>query len=226
MRSLMFLVPIAVAIIAIIIVVLHRHKQRTKIFIKHQKPHLGGNEQEAIEEDDFSQELIAETGNINIDEGKDGPAQNPDEDSAGVIVMGVLARQGYTFAGYELLQALLSNGLRYGQMHIFHRHEEGNGHGAILFSLASATKPGTFELTKMGSFKCHGLSLFMRVSGQKDLQQALDIMINTAKQLAEDLDGEVVDEKRQPLSNEKIKFWRERVRTYEQGCHTADLFEQ
>lgn len=121
-----------------------------------------------------------------------------------LLMLYLMAPENQPYNGYELLQALLSAGLRYGKMQIFHRHEQKTGRGDIIFSLASATSPGTFELPKMGAFSCTGLVLFFEVHKVKDPKKAFEIMIDTAAQLAEDLGGDVLDENRVELSEEKI----------------------
>lgn len=124
-----------------------------------------------------------------------------------VIVLHVLANSENLYRGYELLQALLAAKLRYGKWNIFHRHEEITGRGPILFSLASSVNPGTFDLAKIDGFSTPGLTLFMRVSDLKNPAQTFEILLSTAKSLAEELGGAVCDEKRFPLSSEKLAAW-------------------
>lgn len=143
-----------------------------------------------------------------------------------VIVLGLIAHPTHPYAGYELLQALLSVGLRYGKKQIFNRHEEISGRGDILFSMASAVKPGTFELNKMGSFSTPAMTLFMHPAQVKDAAKALDIMIETARQLIDDLGGEIYDDERKLLSNEKITQWRTQVQYMQQHRQTANLFDE
>ncbi len=122
----------------------------------------------------------------------------------GLLMLYLMAPEHQPYNGYELLQALLSAGLRYGKMQIFHRHEQKTGRGDVIFSLASATSPGTFELPKMGGFSCTGLVLFFESAKVKNPRKALEIMIDTASQLAEDLGGDILDEHRHLLTEEKI----------------------
>jgi cell division protein ZipA len=121
-----------------------------------------------------------------------------------LLMLYLMAPENQPYNGYELLQALLSAGLRYGKMQIFHRHEQKTGRGDILFSLASATSPGTFELPKMGGFSCTGLVLFFETAKVKDAKKAFEVMIDTVNQLAEDLGGDILDEAREPLCDDKI----------------------
>ena len=127
------------------------------------------------------------------------------------IVIQAHARKGKPYMGYELLQALLSSGLRFGDMNIFHRYENFGGKGAVLFSLAAATKNGTFEINNMGGFACAGLVFFMRLNQSKKLMSSFDLMLDTARQLIDDLGGELYDEANQPLNTTIIRGLRERI---------------
>ena len=109
-------------------------------------------------------------------------------------------------------------------MNIFHRYQQLNSTGSVLFSLTSASEPGTFELPKMGGFSCIGLILFMRVSAQKDVMSTFELMLDTAEQLVSDLGGEICDNQRHVLSTEKIAEIRALISEYEQSLQTADLF--
>lgn len=136
------------------------------------------------------------------------PTPTNDDVFNDVIVLNVLADHAHPYRGYELLQALLAVGLRYGKWNIFHRHEEISGRGPIQFSLASIVEPGTFDLAKIGSFSTPGLTLFMRASGLANPAQAFELLLSAAQQLAEELGGRVCDEKRRSVTTDKITWWR------------------
>lgn len=141
------------------------------------------------------------------------------------ISLHLMAPRDCPYNGYELLQALLANGLRYGDKNIFHRYETKTGQGRILFSLASVNKPGTFELSNMGSFSCPGLTLFMILKDLADPVGTLDAMLEVAKQLIEDLGGELWDDHHEVLSMERVTQLRARVRQCVEKQRVPDLFE-
>ncbi len=128
-----------------------------------------------------------------------------------IIVINVFARPGKQFFGYDLLQSLLSAGMRYGDMAIFHRHQDKSGHGPIIFSLASATEPGTFDIHKMGGFSSTGLSLFLQLANNETDFKHFNLMLEAAKQLADDLDGGLFDMYRQPLTDAMVHQYRQRL---------------
>lgn len=129
-----------------------------------------------------------------------------DDEPVTSLVMFLLAKENRQLAGYELLQTVLAAGLRFGEGNLFHRHQSPNGQGPVLCSLAAATPSGVFDLQNIGGFSVHGLCLFMQASGNPTIDaERFGIMLDTAKQLSEGLDTYLLDDKRQPLTEESIK---------------------
>ena len=183
------------------------------------KTHLLDNQKEEPIFDDKEPEAEAEE--IKVEEPETAPKIATQE----LIVMRFIASKDRPYSGYELLQALLSNGFRFGNMNIFHRHEQLNGEGPILFSLAKATEPGTFDIYDMGSCTCSGLTMFMRIADHQEPMQIFDTMLNAAKQLADDLGGEIWDERNLALNQSVIKRWRCRIQNHIDNLYSYDLFD-
>jgi cell division protein ZipA len=117
------------------------------------------------------------------------------------LMMFLVAKGPGVFAGYELLQTLLTCGLRFGEGGLFHRHQHASGQGPILFSLAAATETGVFDLHNMGAMTMKGLCIFMELSGNTSIdQERYDLFIQTANQLAQELGANMLDEKQQAVS--------------------------
>lgn len=135
----------------------------------------------------------------------------PDE----VIIINVMAPPGDYFQGDELLDALLQNGMRFGDMEIFHRHQEANGQGPILFSLANMVKPGTFDLDNMDDFQTPGVSLFLTLPLKSDSLRAFDLMRDIAQSLCELLDAELKDENRSVMTRQTMEHCRQRITDYQ-----------
>jgi len=122
------------------------------------------------------------------------------------LMMFLLAKDNRQLAGYELLQTVLAAGLRFGEGHLFHRHQHPNGQGPILCSLAAATASGVFDLQNIGAFSVHGLCLFMQASGNPTIDaERFTIMLDTAKQLSEGLDTHLLDDQRKPLTDASLQ---------------------
>jgi FtsZ-interacting cell division protein ZipA len=154
------------------------------------------------------------------------PTQKPTPRSryADLVVLYVMARPGKTFVGYELLQALSAAGLQYGDMNIFHQYAsetDATQKQKILYSLASATEPGTFDLSEMGGVQCSGLCLFMDTKQIDHPIAAFEQMIVTVKQLADDLDGIAQEQRHEPLTEQCISVYRARVRSGAKGTISA-----
>lgn len=141
--------------------------------------------------------------NAAIDEKTQEPAEQNETGQS--LMMFLLAKEGRTLAGYELLQTILAAGLRFGEGQLFHRHQHSNGQGPVLCSLASATATGVFDLQNIGAFSVRGLCLFMQSSGNPTIDaERLSIMLDTARQLSDDLDTHVLDEQRRPFTNDSV----------------------
>lgn len=141
----------------------------------------------------------------------------PDE----VLIINVMARRGEVFAGPELLEAMVNNGLRYGDMDIFHRHESEDGRGKILFSAANMVVPGTFDLSAMEDFTSPGISMFLSLPIASDSLAAYNLMADTAHGIAEALGGEMKDENRSVMTRQTIEHGRQRVMEYERKRRLA-----
>lgn len=141
------------------------------------------------------------------------PEVKPHVDVQDVIALHVVCRQ-HPFNGEDLLRCILSYGLRFGEMSIFHRHERPTGQGSILFSMAKAVEPGTFDLEAMTGEEVPGVSFFLSLPGVNSIH-AFDIMVDTVKRLATELQGEILDEQQQPLTRQLVEHYRERVQEFE-----------
>lgn len=128
-----------------------------------------------------------------------------------LIVISILSKPDSYFASYDLMQAISSCGLQFGEMNIFHYYETNKNSKSVLFSLASATEPGEFDINRMGDFSCSGLTLFMQLKHVSDPESAFELMLDTAYKLAEDLDGELRAGHNSPLNKDALETFRERV---------------
>ena len=106
--------------------------------------------------------------------------------------------------------------MRHGKFGIFHR-VEGTDDDNIVFSVASLIEPGTFDLTNIRQQELPGVTMFMILLGPKDGTEAFDEMVETARTLAETLDGELLDEAGSSLSIQRERFLREEIIQYQHG---------
>ena len=132
-----------------------------------------------------------------------------------VLVINVIAREGDGFKGPALLQNILESGLRFGEMDIFHRHESMAGNGEVLFSMANALKPGTFDLDDIEGFSTRAVSFFLGLPGPRHPKQAFDVMVAAARKLAHELNGELKDDQRSVMTAQTIEHYRQRIAEFE-----------
>lgn len=151
---------------------------------------------------DVQPELITES---KPTESKPTESKQEKAEPSQLLVLFLLAKEGRKLMGYELLQTILSVGLRFGEGQLFHRHQFTSGQGPVVCSLATATADGTFDLQNMGVFSVQGLCLFMETSGNANIDsERLSIMMETAKQLSEGLDTHLLDDRRKHWSETSL----------------------
>ncbi|MBA3988261.1 MAG: cell division protein ZipA [Idiomarina sp.] len=118
--------------------------------------------------------------------------------------------------GAILLQMTAELGLKYGDMDIFHRHQESSGHGPVLFSVANMFNPGTFDITNMERFHSQGIVLFMTLPLKSDGHQAFTMMYNAANKIADAMPrAAVLDGNRNPVTKQSVQHTYQRIREFE-----------
>lgn len=132
-----------------------------------------------------------------------------------VLVIHVVSRSEEGFPGAALLQSIMESGLRFGDMDIFHRHESMTGYGDVLFSMANALKPGTFDPDALETGHVRAVSFFMGLPGPRHPKQALDLMIAAARKVGQELGGDLKDEHRSVLTAQTIEHYRQRIAEFE-----------
>jgi cell division protein ZipA len=132
-----------------------------------------------------------------------------------VIVLSVVMPANQQMLGAVLLPTLLTLGLKYGEMNIFHRHEDNAGKGKVTFSLANIMNPGSFDLDSIETFATRGVSLFMTLPNASDPFYVFEQMLNAAKQLAQEFNAQVLDEKRNILTKQTEQHYLHTIREFE-----------
>lgn len=132
-----------------------------------------------------------------------------------VIAIHVMARPQRAFNGESINQVLTQAGLHYGDLKVFHRYAEHNEQqGQIIFSVASAVNPGTLPVHLGQQFSCPGLTFFLDFAKQKNAVTMFQLMLNTARGIAQSLDGELRDEQRKTWSLTAEQNIRRRIQQY------------
>lgn len=146
----------------------------------------------------------------------DMPVEEDERESSfsQVLVINVMARPNTVIYGDELLQVLLGAGLRFGDMSIFHRHADRKG-GPVLFSVANALNPGTFDLNRISDFTTQGVCFFMTLPNVANNMLAFEQMLATAKHTQSALDAELKDDNRSVMTAQTVEHYRQRIRDFE-----------
>ena len=132
-----------------------------------------------------------------------------------VMVLNVISSDSAGFQGPDLLQVLLACDVRYGSMNIFHRHEQLKGEGQVQFSVANAVEPGTFNLDAIDEFSTPGVSFFMKLSTPENPSEAFDCMLETARCIANNLNGEILDDSMSAVTAQTLEHCRTRLTEYQ-----------
>ncbi len=132
-----------------------------------------------------------------------------------VIIINVMARPGTLMEGSKLLPVLLRNGMRLGDMSIFHRHADTDGHGPVMFSMTNMLKPGTFTMADMETFETPGVSFFMQMPNKLGNMQCFEQMLNIAEAVKDELDAELKDENRSVFTRQTVEHSRQRISDFE-----------
>jgi len=121
--------------------------------------------------------------------------------SPAIIQFSVITKGHEDFNVADVFHVLEGLGLEYGSMKIFERIDEKR---FVHFGVASMVEPGTFPDKDLESFYCPGVVFFMQMDGLDDPQTVFDDYVATAVLFAQQMDGVVLDHRRQPLTNDMV----------------------
>ena len=166
---------------------------------------------------------LSRAGSHSVDVQQKAPSGTPSEvqqqtsvaQPAEVIVCNVMAREGSQLHGDDLLEALITSGLTFGEMNIFHKRSRSTDDGPVIFSVANVLNPGTFDPNAMADFRTIGVSLFLALPSSINNLEAFEQMLELAINLKESLDGELKDDHRNVMTAQTIEHYRQRIRDFE-----------
>lgn len=135
-----------------------------------------------------------------------------------ILTLRVCALADTTWAGEDLALALSASDVVHGRYGVFHRlHADGRS----VFCIASLVEPGSFDPVQMPQQRFPGISLFAVLPGPLDPMPTLEALLETARQLAQDLSGMMQDELGQPLSPQRVGSLREEVVQFQQAVQAS-----
>ena len=148
------------------------------------------------------------------------PARPADSVPQKIVTLRLVARNGGSFRGDELVLSLRGIGMRHGKFGIFHRYD-GNSDDNTIFSAASLVEPGSFDMTNIKEQELPGISLFLILPGPVEGAEAFDMMMSAARAVAQALNGELLDESGSTLSIQRERYMREEVIQFEHSIKVA-----
>ena len=95
-----------------------------------------------------------------FDDSDDEPARPAERVPQKIVTLRLVARDGGSFRGDELVLSLRGIGMRHGKFGIFHRYD-GSSEDNTVFSAASLVEPGSFDMTNIKEQELPGISLFL-----------------------------------------------------------------
>lgn len=137
--------------------------------------------------------------------------QKPPAGEESLFVLHVASRDGGFFDGPDVHAALRAQKLEFGKHDIYHRLTEANGVPESVYSVANMLKPGYLDPAEEDHLRTPGLALFLVLPGPIEGVSAMRDMLDTAKALARELDGEVLDDKRTLLTPQTTQYMLDRV---------------
>jgi hypothetical protein len=115
------------------------------------------------------------------------------------------------FRGRAVEQAAARAGLKLGARNIFHMKSDSSPGCRHLFSMANLFQPGDFNPDAWDSFETKGLALFMSVPCAQHPAAVFVKMITAAKLIGEELDGDLMDQDKKPLSDKGLAIIRRQI---------------
>ena len=123
-----------------------------------------------------------------------------------IIQFCLAAKAEEGFNGLDLIRGFRIAGLKYGSLKIFERLDNSQ---LVDFGVACMVEPGTFPSSNLESFYCPGIVFFMQPDALDDAVAVFDDYVETIRMLAVELDGEIWDHQRRPLTEATVKAIRQ-----------------
>ena len=123
-----------------------------------------------------------------------------------------LIASGERWPGRSVIDALEAEGLSFGKYSIYHRERDD---GKSIFFVASMVEPGSFDLDNIDTLSFPGISIFAVIPSPVDAPVTFDMMLSTARRLADRLGGNLQDEQGSTLTAQRILNLREELVHFE-----------
>ena len=104
--------------------------------------------------------------------------------------------------------------LEHGEMGVYHYYVQRFDTKSSVYCIANMIKPGTFDLQNIASLGTPGLSMILQLPGPEDGLKSFNIMLEHAQRIATFLNGDLLDQYRNPLTTQSISALKEQVQLF------------
>ncbi|GFO71243.1 cell division protein ZipA [Bathymodiolus japonicus methanotrophic gill symbiont] len=119
-----------------------------------------------------------------------------------LLQLSIVAKTAAGFSVIQLVEAFENVGLIYGSVKVFEKLDDLN---QVDYAVASMAEPGIFPDDNWESYLCPGVTFFMQPREVEDAAQVFDEMIETIGQLSAVLQGDVLDQDQQHLTEATVQ---------------------
>jgi cell division protein ZipA len=125
--------------------------------------------------------------------------------------------------GLEIQRVLEQLDMHFGEMQLFHRYLV-SSQKQILFSAANVVEPGTLVPEQFDLLQTPGLLLFANLPGPLNGLLLFDEILDAANQLAEQLDGVICNDQREPMTQKDIEAMRTKILNFNMSMQSESDF--
>lgn len=150
-----------------------------------------------------------------------GPARKPAKEEAStepekVVLLTVMAPKGQPFRGRNIAKVAEELDLKLSDSGVYECLADSDKRKAKpVFGIASLLEPGTFDPDAMEVLSTPGLLMFMRLPTPVESMAAMELLLTTARQLAQRLGGTVCDDRRNKLTTQAIMHLKSEITEFE-----------
>jgi cell division protein ZipA len=139
------------------------------------------------------------------------------------LVFTVMAKPDKFLDGLEIQRVLEQLDMQFGEMQLFHRYLV-SSKKQILFSAANVVEPGTLVPDQFDLLQTPGLLLFANLPGPLNGLLLFDEILDAANQLAEQLDGVICNDQREPMTQKDIEAMRSKILNFNMSMQSESDF--
>lgn len=125
-----------------------------------------------------------------------------------IIVLYILAKPSTLLTGEKINSVAQANGFQFGRMNIYHRLDD---NGQTIFSLANMLEPGNFDPDTIHHMTTSGLTVFTQLSNLSHPADDFDEMLRSAYYMSEMLGASLCNQKRQPITQADVEYYRKLI---------------